>query len=208
MQIRGVIEQIVSTLIHIRLSGVSFRRVALRLIPAATRQASPRRMRSNRSCSTRTNMDEVEHDGELDGEPACAGSSVGWRCRRPRRPNSCGVRDLVVRLPRTPLREPPRALWLGSPIVLGARPFVFLSLVAWCQHTNHVFWLAHEGLHRINGRDRSAFGSASLPWSAACLVRFPTFDSSRLHHPPPSLANCGTAETDGIFRTVGGVLQG
>ena len=32
-----------------RLSGVSFRRVALRLIPAATRQASPRRMRSNRS---------------------------------------------------------------------------------------------------------------------------------------------------------------
>ena len=32
-------------------------------------------------------------------------------------------------------------------------------------------------------------------------------DSSELHHPPPSLANCGTAETDEIFRAVGAVLQ-
>ena len=32
--------------------------------------------------------------------------------------------------------------------------------------------------------------------------------SSKLHHPPLSLANCGTAETDEIFRAVGGVLQG
>ena len=30
-------------------------------------------------------------------------------------------------------------------------------------------------------------------------------DSSELHHPPPSLANCGTAETREIFRAVGGV---
>ena len=32
--------------------------------------------------------------------------------------------------------------------------------------------------------------------------------SSKLHHPPPSLANCGTAETGEIFRAVGGVWQG
>ena len=32
-------------------------------------------------------------------------------------------------------------------------------------------------------------------------------DSPRLHHPPPSLANCGTAETVEIFRAVGAVLQ-
>ena len=36
----------------------------------------------------------------------------------------------------------------------------------------------------------------------------PRPDGSRLHHPPPSPANCGTAETDEIFRAVGGVLQG
>ena len=36
----------------------------------------------------------------------------------------------------------------------------------------------------------------------------PRPDSSELHHPPPSLANCGPAETDGIFRAAGGVLQG
>ena len=36
----------------------------------------------------------------------------------------------------------------------------------------------------------------------------PRPDSSELHHPPLSLANCGTAETDEIFRAVGGVLQG
>ena len=35
----------------------------------------------------------------------------------------------------------------------------------------------------------------------------PRPDSSNLHHPPPSLANRGTAETDEIFRAVGGVLQ-
>ena len=35
----------------------------------------------------------------------------------------------------------------------------------------------------------------------------PRPDSSNLHHPPPSLANCGTAETGEIFRAVGGVLQ-
>ena len=33
----------------------------------------------------------------------------------------------------------------------------------------------------------------------------PRPDSSKLHHPPPSLANCGTAETREIFRAVGGV---
>ena len=36
----------------------------------------------------------------------------------------------------------------------------------------------------------------------------PRPDSSELHHPPPSLANCGPAETGDIFRAVGGVLQG
>ena len=36
----------------------------------------------------------------------------------------------------------------------------------------------------------------------------PRPDSSKLHHPPLSLPNCGTAETDEIFRAVGGVLQG
>ena len=36
----------------------------------------------------------------------------------------------------------------------------------------------------------------------------PRPDGSRLPHPPPSLANCGTAETGEIFRAVGGVLQG
>ena len=36
----------------------------------------------------------------------------------------------------------------------------------------------------------------------------PRPDSSNLHHPPLSLADCGTAETDEIFRAVGGVLQG
>ena len=35
----------------------------------------------------------------------------------------------------------------------------------------------------------------------------PRPDSSNLHHPPPSLPNCGTAETDEIFRAVGAVLQ-
>ena len=35
----------------------------------------------------------------------------------------------------------------------------------------------------------------------------PRPDSSELHHPPPSPANCGTAETVEIFRAVGGVLQ-
>ena len=35
----------------------------------------------------------------------------------------------------------------------------------------------------------------------------PRPDSSKLHHPPPSLANCGTAETVEIFRAVGAVLQ-
>ena len=35
----------------------------------------------------------------------------------------------------------------------------------------------------------------------------PRPDSSKLHHPPPSLANCGTAETGEIFRAVGAVLQ-
>ena len=35
----------------------------------------------------------------------------------------------------------------------------------------------------------------------------PRPDSSRLHHPPISPANCGTAETGGIFRAAGGVLQ-
>ena len=35
----------------------------------------------------------------------------------------------------------------------------------------------------------------------------PRPDSSELHHPPPSLPNCGTAETGEIFRAVGGVLQ-
>ena len=33
-------------------------------------------------------------------------------------------------------------------------------------------------------------------------------DSSELHHPPLSLANCGTAETREIFRAVGGVFKG
>ena len=32
-------------------------------------------------------------------------------------------------------------------------------------------------------------------------------DSTRLRHPPPSLPNCGTAETGEIFRAVGAVLQ-
>ncbi len=42
----------------------------------------------------------------------------------------------------------------------------------------------------------------------ALFLRIPVRpDSSRLHHPPPSLANCGTAETGEIFRAVGGVLQ-
>ena len=36
---------------------------------------------------------------------------------------------------------------------------------------------------------------------------WPRPDSSELHHPPPSLANCGTAETGEIFRAVGAVLQ-
>ena len=36
----------------------------------------------------------------------------------------------------------------------------------------------------------------------------PRSDSSKLSHPPPSLANRGTAETGEIFRAVGGVLQG
>ena len=36
----------------------------------------------------------------------------------------------------------------------------------------------------------------------------PRPDSSNLHHPPPSLANCGTAETGEIFCAVGGVWQG
>ena len=35
----------------------------------------------------------------------------------------------------------------------------------------------------------------------------PRPDSSELHHPPPSLADCGPAETGEIFRAVGGVLQ-
>ena len=35
----------------------------------------------------------------------------------------------------------------------------------------------------------------------------PRPDSSELHHPPPSLPNCGTAETGEIFRAVGAVLQ-
>ena len=35
----------------------------------------------------------------------------------------------------------------------------------------------------------------------------PRPDSSNLHHPPPSLANCGTAETGELFRAVGAVLQ-
>ena len=35
----------------------------------------------------------------------------------------------------------------------------------------------------------------------------PRPDSTRLRHPPPSLPNCGTAETDEIFRAVGAVLQ-
>ena len=35
----------------------------------------------------------------------------------------------------------------------------------------------------------------------------PRPDSSNLHHPPPSLPNCGTAETGEIFRAVGAVLQ-
>ena len=30
----------------------------------------------------------------------------------------------------------------------------------------------------------------------------PRPDSSNLHHPPPSPVNCGTAETDEIFRAV------
>ena len=43
----------------------------------------------------------------------------------------------------------------------------------------------------------------------ALFLRIPVRpDSSRLHHPPPSLANCGTAETRKIFRAVYGVLQG
>ena len=36
----------------------------------------------------------------------------------------------------------------------------------------------------------------------------PRPDSPNLHHPPPSLSNCGTAETGENFRAVGGVLQG
>ena len=36
----------------------------------------------------------------------------------------------------------------------------------------------------------------------------PRPDGSRLPHPPPSLANCGTAETSEIFRAVGVVWQG
>ena len=35
----------------------------------------------------------------------------------------------------------------------------------------------------------------------------PRPDGSRLPHPPPSLSNCGTAETGEIFRAVGAVLQ-
>ena len=35
----------------------------------------------------------------------------------------------------------------------------------------------------------------------------PRPDSSELHHPPTSPANCGTAETGGFFRAVGGVFQ-
>ena len=35
----------------------------------------------------------------------------------------------------------------------------------------------------------------------------PRPDSSELHHPPPSLANRGTAETREIFCAVGGDLQ-
>ena len=37
---------------------------------------------------------------------------------------------------------------------------------------------------------------------------FAETDGSRLPHPPPSLANRGTAETGEIFRAVGGVSQG
>ena len=38
-------------------------------------------------------------------------------------------------------------------------------------------------------------------------IPFAEPDGSRLHHPPPSPANCGTAETGEIFRAVGGVFQ-
>ena len=47
-----------------------------------------------------------------------------------------------------------RALGSLRHACLGGEAVCLFSLVAWCQHTNHVFWLAHEGLHRINGRDR------------------------------------------------------
>ena len=35
----------------------------------------------------------------------------------------------------------------------------------------------------------------------------PRPDSPKLTHPPPSLPNCGTAETGEIFRAFGGILQ-
>ena len=37
------------------------------------------------------------------------------------------------------------------------------------------------------------------------LSKGPSFGTGR--HPPPSLPNCGTAETGEIFRAIGGVLQ-
>ena len=46
------------------------------------------------------------------------------------------------------------------------------------------------------------------PYSRFCYGFQPRPDGSGLHHPPPSLANCGTAETGEIFRAVGGVLSG
>ena len=67
-------------------------------------------------------------------------------------------------------------------------------------------WLPHE---------KTARSASKWPKFPVNSLFFPVLDgfqprpdSSKLPHPPPSLLNCGTAETDEIFRAVGGVLQG
>ncbi len=94
-----------------------------------------------------------------------------------------------------------------SPFEMDHNSRAYLQIPSYFGTGNyHLTILDTDGYHVKNGPISLKNGPNSLFFPVIDGFQ-PRPDSSKLSHPPPSLANCGTAETDEIFRAVGGVLQ-
>ena len=81
----------------------------------------------------------------------------------------------------------------------GAKTALLAKPVRTCQETQEM----RETRNLLNLHLLFFLRISAKSWTAFCRDRI----APDLHHPPPSLANCGTAETVEIFRAVGAVLQ-